>query len=84
MDNQKRTKIPALNDEGKFIYDDKGSGEIQTYTTSKALQAYKEGYAVYIAHPLDEDPDDRLFSAEEITKADGHLFIIKEVVFEYT
>ena len=22
MDNQKRTKIPALNDEGKFIYDE--------------------------------------------------------------
>ena len=51
---------------------------------SKALQAYKEGYAVYIAHPLDEDPDDRLFNAEDITRADGHLFIIKEVVFEYT
>ena len=83
MDKQQRTKIPALNDEGKFIYDDEGSGEIQTYTMSKALQAYKEGYAVYIAHPLDEDPDDRLFNAEDITRADGHLFIIKEVVFEY-
>jgi hypothetical protein len=51
---------------------------------SKALRAYAEGYAVYIAHPLDEDPDDRLFSADEIMRADGHLFIIKEVVFEYT
>ena len=51
---------------------------------SKALEAYEEGYAVYIAHPLDEDPDDRLFSADEIMRADGHLFIIKEVVFEYT
>jgi len=57
--------------------------EIQTYDMSKALQAYKEGYAVYIAHPLDEDPDDRLFNAEDITRANGHLFIIKEVVFEY-
>jgi len=57
--------------------------EIQTYSMSKALRAYAEGYAVYIAHPLDEDPDDRLFSAEEIIKSDGHLFIIKEVVFEY-
>ena len=73
---KKRTKIPALDDKGKFIYDDKGSGEIQTYTMSKALQAYKEGYAVYIAHPLDEDPDDRMFSAEEIMEANGHLFII--------
>jgi hypothetical protein len=58
--------------------------EIQTYSVSKALRAYAEGYAVYIAHPLDEDPDDRLFSADEIMRADGHLFIIKEVVFEYT
>jgi hypothetical protein len=47
---------------------------------SKALDAYVEGYAVYIAHPLDEDPDDRLFSAGEIMRADGHLFIIKEEV----
>lgn len=54
--------------------------EIQTYTMSKALDAYVEGYAVYIAHPLDEDPDDRLFSAGEIMRADGHLFIIKEEV----
>ena len=58
--------------------------EIQTYSMSKALRAYAEGYAVYIAHHLDEDPDDRLFSADEIMRADGHLFIIKEVVFEYT
>ena len=58
--------------------------EIQTYDMSKALAAYRDGDAVYIAHPLDEDPDDRLFSAEDITNADGHLFIIKEVVFEYT
>ena len=54
--------------------------EIQTYSMSKALRAYAECYAVYIAHPLDEDPDDRLFSAEEIIKSDGHLFIIKEEV----
>lgn len=57
--------------------------EIQTYDMSKALDAYREGYAVYIAHPLDEDPDDRLFWAEDIIGSDGHLFIIKEVVFEY-
>ena len=25
MDKQQRTKIPALNDEGKFIYDDEGN-----------------------------------------------------------
>ena len=56
------------------------NNEMQTYTMSRALEAYEEGYAVYIEHPLDEDPDDRLFSAEEIMEADGHLFIIKEVV----
>ena len=66
--------------EYKMMY---GNNEMQTYTMSKALEAYEEGYAVYIAHPLDEDPDDRLFSADEIMRADGHLFIIKEVVFEY-
>jgi len=60
-----------------MMYDNNG---LATYTMSKALEAYEEGYAVYIAHPLDEDPDDRLFSAEEIIKSDGHLFIIKEVV----
>ena len=62
------------------MYDNNG---LATYTMSKALEAYEEGYAVYIEHPLDEDPDDRLFSVEEIMEADGHLFIIKEVVFEY-
>lgn len=56
------------------------NNEMQTYTMSRALEAYEEGYAVFIEHPLDEDPDDRLFSAEEIMEADGHLFIIKEVV----
>ena len=33
--------------------------EIQTYDMSKALDAFKDGCAVYIAHPLDEDPDSR-------------------------
>jgi len=28
---------------------------------------------------LPKDPDDSMFSAEEIMEADGHLFIIKEV-----
>lgn len=56
------------------------NNEMQTYTMSRALEAYEEGYAVFIEHPLDEDPDDRLFSAEEIMEADGHLFIIKEAV----
>jgi hypothetical protein len=60
-----------------MMYNNNG---LATYTMSKALEAYEEGYAVYIEHPLDEDPDDRLFSAEEIMEADGHLFIIKEVV----
>jgi hypothetical protein len=57
--------------------------EIQTYDMAKALAAYRDGDAVYIAHPLDEDPDDRLFREEDIIGGDGHLFIIKEVVFEY-
>jgi len=51
--------------------------EIQTYLFHEALNAYQQGYEVYIAHPLDEDEDDRMNSAEEIISGDGHLFIIK-------
>ena len=51
--------------------------EIQTYLFHEALNAYEQGYEVYIAHPLDEDDDDRMNSAEEIISGDGHLFIIK-------
>jgi hypothetical protein len=54
------------------------SEEIQTYNMPKALTAYEQGLAVYVAHPLDEDADDRMHSEEEIISADGHLFIIKE------
>jgi len=57
--------------------------EIQTESMLKALTAFRNGDAVYIAHPLEEDPDDRLFREEDIIGSDGHLFIIKEVVFEY-
>ena len=53
------------------------NNEIQTYTMSKALELYEQGYEVYIAHPLDEDEDDKMNSAEEIISGDGHLFIIK-------
>ncbi len=53
------------------------NNEIQTYTMSKALELYEQGYEVYIAHPLDEDDDHRMNSAEEIISGDGHLFIIK-------
>jgi len=70
-----------MYDNNAMMYDD--NNEMQTYTMSKALEAYEEGYAVYISHPLDEDMDCRLFSAERIIESDGHLFIIKEVVFEY-
>tara|TARA_B100000768_G_C11236941_1_gene357677 strand:+ start:645 stop:797 length:153 start_codon:yes stop_codon:yes gene_type:complete len=44
---------------------------------SKALELYEQGYEVYIAHPLEEDKDDRMNSEEEIISGDGHLFIIK-------
>jgi len=74
-------KIPALNVEGKFVYN-KYTKEYETYDVSKALEAYKEGYAVYIDDPLDEDMDCRMFSAEDITDADGHLFVFKEVIVE--
>ncbi len=60
-----------------------GNNEIQTYTMSKALSFYEQGYEVYIAHPLDEDDNlvddlDKMNSEEEIIEGDGHLFIIKE------
>ena len=58
-----------------MMYDD--NNEMQTYTMSKALEFYEQGHEVYIAHPLDEDDDDRMNSAEEIISGDGHLFIIK-------
>jgi len=54
------------------------NNEMQTYTMSKALSFYEQGYAVFIAHPLDEDDDDKMNSEEEIIEGDGHLFIIKE------
>ena len=54
-----------------------GDNEIQTYTMSEALSFYEHGFAVYIAHPLDEDDDDKMHSKEEIISGDGHLFIIK-------
>tara|TARA_R110002073_G_C8987786_1_gene537653 strand:+ start:138 stop:329 length:192 start_codon:yes stop_codon:yes gene_type:complete len=54
------------------------NNEMQTYTMSKALSFYEHGYEVYIAHPLDEDADDKMHSEQEIIEGDGHLFIIKE------
>jgi len=51
----------------------------KTYEMSQALYFYGQGYAVYIAHPLDED-DDEMNSEKEIIEGDGHLFIIKEKV----
>lgn len=58
------------------------SDEIQTYTMSKALSFYEQGYEVYISHPLDEDDNlvddlDKMNSEKEIIEGDGHLFIIK-------
>ena len=50
----------------------------KTYEMSQALYFYGQGYAVYIAHPLDEDDDDEMNSEKEIIEGDGHLFIIKE------
>jgi len=53
------------------------NNEMQTYTMSKALELYEQGYEVYIAHPLDEDKDDKMNSEQEIISGDGHLFVIK-------
>ena len=61
--------------EYKMMY---GGNEIQTYEMSEALYFYEQGFAVYIAHPLEEDDDDKMNSEEEIIEGDGHLFIIKE------
>lgn len=61
---------------------EKKEPEIQTYNVSTALKAYAEGYAVYIAHPLPQDPDERLTSYVEIARSEDHLFVIKENVVE--
>ena len=53
------------------------NNEMQTYTMSKALELYEQGYKVYIAHPHDEDKDDKMNSEQEIISGDGHLFVIK-------
>ena len=53
------------------------NNEMQTYTMSKALELYEQGYVVSIAHPLGEDDDDKMNSEEEIISGDGHLFVIK-------
>ena len=55
-----------------------GDNEIQTYEMSQALYFYEQGHEVYIAHPLEEDDDDKMHSEQEIIEGDGHLFIIKE------
>lgn len=55
-----------------------GDNDIQTYTMSKALSFYEQGYEVYIAHPLEEDDDEKMHSEEQIIEGDGYLFIIKE------
>lgn len=61
--------------EYKMMY---GDNDIQTYTMSKALSFYEQGYEVYIAHPLEEDDDEKMHSEEQIIEGDGYLFIIKE------
>ena len=53
------------------------NNEIQTYTMSKALELYKQGYEVFIAHPLEEDADEKMHSEAQIIEGDGYLFVIK-------
>tara|TARA_R110000751_G_scaffold17873_4_gene54696 strand:- start:4283 stop:4543 length:261 start_codon:yes stop_codon:yes gene_type:complete len=83
MTKQSRTKIPALDDNGKFVYKDKQTRDIQTYDISCAVSAYKEGYEVYALSPSNAV---RLFSIEEIedayekqATAKDNLFLIREV-----
>ena len=82
---KQRTKIPALDDNGKFVYKDKQTVDIQTYDMLYAVSAYKEGYEVYAISPSNAV---RLFSVEEIKDAydpnmfnpnKDNLFLIREV-----
>lgn len=49
--------------------------EIQTYSALSAYKHFKQGRAVFVAHP--NDPDAPMLSASQINDAAGHLFIIK-------
>jgi len=56
------------------------NNEMQTNLFHEALNAYLDGYEIYIANPLDVNDEDKMNSAEQIISHDGHLFIIKEKV----
>ena len=68
----------------KIIDKDDGTQEIQTYDMYIATQGLREGYEVYVTHPLKsssddrECADDRLWTKEDIVDAQNHLFILKE------
>ena len=69
----------------KIIDKDDGTQEIQTYDMYIAVQGLREGYEIYVTHPLKssaddrEWADDRLWTKEDIVEAQNHLFILKEV-----
>ena len=63
---KQRTKIPALDDNGKFVYKDKQTRDIQTYDISCAVSAYKEGYEVYALSPSKATAKDNLFLIREV------------------
>ena len=68
----------------KIIDKDDGTQEIQTYDMYIAVQGLREGYEIYVTHPLKssaddrEWADDRLWTNAEIVDAQNHLFILKE------
>ena len=70
---------PSLSKAMFHVLDDvlgeEASNEIQTYNMSKALEFFRQGHEVYLAHPLDEDDDQKMHNKEEFE--DGYLYIIK-------
>ena len=69
----------------KIIDKDDGTQEIQTYDMYIAVQGLREGYEIYVTHPLKssaddrEWADDRLWTKEDIVEAQTNLYILKEV-----
>ena len=68
----------------KIVDKDDGTQEIQTYDMYIATQGLREGYEVYVTHPLRpsaddrECADDRLWTKADIVEAQSNLYILKE------
>lgn len=64
------------------VWENKKLNELQTYDRSIAIQAYREGYEVYVTRALATTPsveDDRLYSVDDIMNVEKAMFIIREI-----